>query len=598
MRLDVGMRQPPKVKISDDVEHTSDDVRDDTTGSKRPINLHSKAGNAVMIDSASKPLFRTTSPKVEYAAVSPYYDVLLYSFTPEQAQKQKLSTKTNSRTSSKQSTTSSTDKRVDVKSTSMNVNSVDTEPIRDQSQPTVMSVNDQVKLGDGDQSPIYDPYLHKVYLELFRTGTCSKCHFVNTIHAPGKTKKVFYFLAYVSHFLVHCVGGDFDAHIHKSSNQNNRRYINTNSMTKTNQPTLSIFAEHCVSGRYEKVKHILEKNSVRKGKSWNVMITLLETRETVLRLSPLLLVFCMLHKVGVVLMNKTNSLSSMDTKNSTNSSTASETWMKYIDQLEQNLVKVVAELLRYGASPVAKDVCGRTVYFYGASIYATPRSLNAVTMCSNAAMSVHYFGKEVILHGLDTMPTTIETDKHAVCNGMCGLAGGYQVSTGCRIVYLFGRQSEVAVAHRNMRLVNASSNAHESASNLCNVQDRLGHVCLTELLDSDRTDVIKYLLDKHHASIDIVDWTGKSIRHRSFAITTKSPTISSEPLNNEMATAQIIVAHALKCGRQEQKRIDNTCTACKKIRNNDNDFNPLQFCQRWYVKTCDVEQYMMLLSSI
>jgi hypothetical protein len=140
------------------------------------------------------------------------------------------------------------------------------------------------------------------------------------------------------------------------------------------------------------------------------------------------------------------------------------------------------------------------------------------------------------------------------------------------------------VEHRNIRLAKASNSIPESILNLCNVQDRLGHVCLTELLGSNRTDVIKYLLVKHQASIDIEDWTGKSIRHRSFAITAKSTNISSELVNDEMATAKIIVAHALKCGKQAQKQIDSTCTACQKIPNNDNDCNSIQFCQRWYVQ--------------
>ena len=384
------------------------------------------------------------------------------------------------------------------------------------------------------------------------------------------------------------IGGDFDAHIHKSSNHQNRRTIHSNSTT--NHPTFSVFAEHCVSGRYEKVKHILEKNSVRKGKRWNVMIELLETRETILRLSPLLLVFCMLHKIGVVMMNKTNTLSNADTKSKKHISTATEPWMKYIDQLEHNLVKVVAELLRYGASPLAKDVCGRTVCFYGATRYATPRSLNAVAMCSNAAMTAHYFGKEVILHGFDTSTTTIECDKQAVCNGMRGLAGGYQVNTGQRIVYLFGRQSEVAISHRNIRLVHASDHVYESILNLCNVQDRLGHVCLTELCSSNRIDVIKYLLDKHQVSIDVEDWTGKSIRQRSFAMTTT--TKNCEMGGDEMATAQIIVAHALKYGRQEQKRIDSTCTSCSKVSNSINECNSLQFCQRWYVQCISIAHCM------
>jgi hypothetical protein len=350
----------------------------------------------------------------------------------------------------------------------------------------------------------------------------------------------------------------------------------------TNHPTLSTFAEHCVSGRFEKVQQILENHSVRKGKSWNVMIELLETRETVLRLSPLLLVFCMLYKVGIVMMNKTDPSSSDVTKVVKNRTTAAEPWLKYIDQLEQNLVRVVMELLRYGASPIAKDVCGRTVYFYGASIYATPRSLKAVTMCSNAAMSAHYFGKEVILHGFDTTSNN-ESDKVAIRNGMRGLAGGYQIATGRRIVFLFGRQSEMAISLRNIRLVNNSDNVNKTMFNLCNVQDRLGQVCLTELCGSKRKDVIKFLLDNHHASIDIEDWTGKTIRQQSFATVTNPITKASVLLDDEMTTAQIIVAHALKCARQDQKRVDSTCTACRKVTNDDSNKKSLQVCQRWYV---------------
>ena len=313
------------------------------------------------------------------------------------------------------------------------------------------------------------------------------------------------------------------------------------------------------------------------------MIELLETRETALRLSPLLLVFCMLHKVGIVMMNKTDSSTSGDNHAAKNRTTATETWTKYIEQLEQNLVKVVVELLRYGASPVAKDVCGRTVYFYGASKYATPRSLKAVTMCSNAAMSAQYFGKEVILYGLETRKPTIGSDKLEICNGIRGLAGGYQVNTGCRIVFLFGRQSEVAVSNRNMRLVNIGDNINDSILNLCNVPDRLGRVCLTELFGSKRKDVITFLLDNHHASIDIEDWTGKTIRQRSFATTTNLTKKSSVLLDDEMTTAQIIVTHALKRARQDQKRIDNTCTSCRKVTDYDKDGKKVQVCQRWYV---------------
>jgi hypothetical protein len=174
MRLDLGMRQPPKVEMN---EHPRDETRDDTKGSERPIDLNSKIKTTVTIENESKPLFRTTSPKVEYAASSPYYDVLEYSFTPEQAQKQKLSARTSSRTS-KQLTTSGVDKSVNAESASTNTNTKLGHGQLKETSTTVPTTNDHDKIGDGDQSPIYDSYLHKVYLELFRTGKCVKCRFL------------------------------------------------------------------------------------------------------------------------------------------------------------------------------------------------------------------------------------------------------------------------------------------------------------------------------------------------------------------------------------------------------------------------------------
>ena len=178
MRVDVGLRQVPKVEMiaSGGVEHASDDNRDDTTGSERLIDLHSKNGTAVMMieNNESKPLFRIIPPKVEYAASCPYYDILLYSFTPEEVQKQKLSTRYGSSRTTKQLITSSVDKDINVKTPSMNATKMDPNLVRDHIQQTDISLptNLQDKIGDGDQTPIYDTYLHQVYLDLFRTGTC------------------------------------------------------------------------------------------------------------------------------------------------------------------------------------------------------------------------------------------------------------------------------------------------------------------------------------------------------------------------------------------------------------------------------------------
>jgi hypothetical protein len=339
------------------------------------------------------------------------------------------------------------------------------------------------------------------------------------------------------------------------------------------------------------VKHILEKHSIRNGKKWGTIIQLLEKRETSLRLSPILLVFCMLHKIGIVKRSNDNT----DTS-STNQSVSIiskqnpniESWIHYIDQLEQNLIKVVIHLLYYGASPKAKDICGRTVCFYGASIYATTRSLLATTMCINAAYSAHFFGKEIVIQDVETTTTKDEHQNDTtIRNGMCGLAGGYQVDTGRRIVFLFGHKTEVAVYNRNICLSNKSDNTcSHKTFNLCDVQDRLGHMCLTELFGSKRKDVIEFLLKKHYASIDVPDWKGQTLRHQSFTI--KMNTLSkSEVLDDDCISAQIIVVEATKRARLEQRQVEHSCKACNCQLSKSitvNQYKPLQACQRWYVK--------------
>jgi hypothetical protein len=330
----------------------------------------------------------------------------------------------------------------------------------------------------------------------------------------------------------------------------------------------------------------------------------LETRETILRLSPLLLVFCMLRKIGMVMIESelsakqpTNGADTVDGSRTSINHHRQQRWINYIDLLEQNLVKVVMELLYFGANPMAKDICGRTVCFYGASRYATPRSLTAISMCIQAATSAHCFGKEIMMHNMDTTATNDFARKNVTTyNGMRGLAAGYQVETGRRIVYLFGQKSEIAVLNRNIRLVDENRNDEQNKVqtpmlNLCNLQDRLGHVCLTELVSSERTDVIKILMSKYNASIDIPDWSGQTLRIqlsrklRGGSIGNNAKTENSTLQNvGEVGVVQMILVEAMKRARREQKRIDNTCTACSHQKPSSNkESNLLQLCQRWYV---------------
>ena len=249
------------------------------------------------------------------------------------------------------------------------------------------------------------------------------------------------------------LGGDFDALMLQSPRSGCKGF--------------SELATHCVAGHHRKVKQILERNSTRNGKSLHVLIQLLETRETILRFTPLMLVFCRLRMLATQFFDDSGTLS---TKKSSGSIQSMKSIVNVEEGvvLEQNLLKVVVLLLQYGSNPNAKDVTGRTVCFYGAGIHATETSMAATTMCIGAATSAQCFGKEIVLREMDD----------SSYNGMRGLAAGYQAETGRRIVYLFGRKTEIAVMNRNIRLIQDPFERQiaftipppKNIFNLCNVQ--------------------------------------------------------------------------------------------------------------------------------
>jgi hypothetical protein len=162
---------------------------------------------------------------------------------------------------------------------------------------------------------------------------------------------------------------------------------------------LSPFALSCIFGNYAKVKKMLEKAaSTHPEEPSPDLIRLLETRESSMRLSPIMLIIAM----GKI-------MASHDPK-----------------ALEAGQLKVVKLLLKYGARPDAKDVCGKvrmcketifrpihrlatkgtlathasfpiikTVCHYGMGEMATPMTMAAVDMCIDAHRSSHLFGKKV-----------------------------------------------------------------------------------------------------------------------------------------------------------------------------------------------------------
>lgn len=117
----------------------------------------------------------------------------------------------------------------------------------------------------------------------------------------------------------------------------------------------------------------------------------LESRETSLRLSPLLL---------MVSAGK-----------------------QYPTTQQSSVAKL---LLRYGASPDAKDILGKTAVHYGAGAMATPMTMEIAAMCIEAAETSDMHGKSAKLEGL----------QNADMNGKKGWVGGYDVDSGRRGIYI------------------------------------------------------------------------------------------------------------------------------------------------------------------
>jgi len=244
------------------------------------------------------------------------------------------------------------------------------------------------------------------------------------------------------------------------------------------------------------------------------MIKLLETRDTSMRLSPLLLIVSAGKNV--------------------------------VDQPYMDHKGAAKLLLKSGANPFAKDVLGKTVAHYGAGAMATPMTLEVVDMCILAARSSHLLGKDVELHSLK-----------ANINGSRGVAGGFDPDSGRRVVYLSEDKKEVWVKPDNIRLV-AVENTNQPKM-LLDVQDRMGSVSLHEVLMQDRTDVAEFLLMKHQTSIHTEDMDGVSPMN-----------ISTGGGHMMMASgvskiiADVTRAEAKKFRDAKKQAIERTCANCNK----------------------------------
>lgn len=274
---------------------------------------------------------------------------------------------------------------------------------------------------------------------------------------------------------------------------------------------LSTFVQNCVMGQVKAVEAVLER--IKPGPR---LIEKLETREGALRLSPLLFIVSM----GKNIAGEGPSL----------------------DDGQEQVAKL---LLSYGANAGARDVCGKTVCHYGMGAMATDMTLAVGSACIEAYEFQHFCHQRVELHGLSSQPSM---------NGKQGYCRGFVADAGRCAILLPGQTEPVGIKPINLKLVNGNNAAAPTSNNkkLCDIPDRLGGVCLLEVIQAGRTDVAQLLLKKYDPDLEISDCDG--ISPKSMALNTG--------LVSRVST--MIVKHLAKTGRQEMKvqREQNRSRCC------------------------------------
>ena len=229
------------------------------------------------------------------------------------------------------------------------------------------------------------------------------------------------------------------------------------------------FERACAFGNITVVKAIIENTPMRKRS------VLLEKRVTGLRLPPLMLTMALAK-------NKTFLSLTMGVR-----------------EKSMNHKGVFSLLLFHGARPDCLDVTGKTICHYGAGIMATKETLTMTDYAIESAKSCSHFGEDIILLNL-TRPEY---------NGLKGTLGSFITSSGRRHVLLSDGKS-LSIKPINIFTLNETC-IYDDSIKLMDRQDRIGSVCLHELVHSDRADVVEFILQKYSPSIDIEDSTGYSI---------------------------------------------------------------------------------------
>ena len=293
---------------------------------------------------------------------------------------------------------------------------------------------------------------------------------------------------------------------------------------------LTKFGSACVLGVVGVVKQLISQAA---KESPEAVRALVERRETVLRLPPLMLVLTGQPRFNMVGTTKDTTV------------------------VVQRYVDIVAQLLMHGAQPRARCVVGKTVVHYGAGMLANATTLAITDMCIAASKAGPPPWTEVILTGLTK----------AELNGRRGIVRGYVHESGRRSVELHGAGSKTlaikpiniaAAADADAAGTSADGTADGAAAGatplLVDTADRLGSVQIHDAVDQNLPHLVKFLAGKHGASVTLQSPDGRSAVSRATTNAFSAPDASAE-LNRIMLKR---ARHSTKA----QKRTDSHCCHC------------------------------------
>lgn len=207
-----------------------------------------------------------------------------------------------------------------------------------------------------------------------------------------------------------------------------------------------------------------------------------------------------------------------------------------------------------------RDVTGKCIVHYGAGGMATDCTMKITDCCISAYQVSAHFGKKVFLDGLSS----------AKYNGKSGVLVGFDSDTG-RCIICLDDSDEPLKKIKACNILNATKEMDiiDTSRKLIDAQDRGGTTCLHEVAMSTRDDVVKFLLVKHDASMDVKDLMGTCTRSMAFST-------HGGFMHN---TNEVLKKHAIKKEIKKKKAESLNCAYCDKPETKDNSMLVCSQCK-------------------